>query len=154
MRTNQRIGGLLVLFVAAVALLIGGLRSSQAQGGKPNNNSHDFAVGAFTTMQGHFAFAAQDTTKSVPIGHVVFQDPMGNVTSGPVDCLAVSGINAAITWHDKKDSNTSYTLYVTDGGNASLDMDYADQQCDGTTCTARLAFCLVMNGNIVVNDAQ
>jgi len=66
MRTNRRVAGLLVLFVAAVALLVPNLRRSQAQTG---NSGESFAVGGITTLDGHLAFSAHlNPKKKTPRG--------------------------------------------------------------------------------------
>jgi hypothetical protein len=168
MGTNRRIALLLVLCTAALALLMVGLQRSKAQGGNISNTSHDFAVGAAYTAAGQFSFAAQNAPikNNSPIsrGYVVYQNPLGTVLSGPVDCLDVNGADAQIRWHIAgnptcRDMNgvttgNCFLLDVTDGGNPTLEMDMASQTITGDSsgCSAQGGTNLLVRGNIVVND--
>jgi hypothetical protein len=155
MRSNGRIAGLLVLLVAAGALLVLNLRSSQAQTG---NSGESFAVGGITTLDGHLAFSAHISPKGNIAGHVV-QDSAGISRSGPVTCVTVNNSCATVQWQVKQSDNSGeinqYREFdVTDGGEPTLGMSpdrYTDKGCNNS-CSFSGAFCVPVHGNIVVKD--
>jgi hypothetical protein len=118
----------------------------------------DFAVGGFTLLDGHVAFAAQQNAKGA--GGYVVQDSMGVSRSGPVKCFTVSGNMATIEWEVKHSDNSGEitqhrTFQVTDMGEPMMGMSpdlYLDRMTDNDCGRMDQGGVMPVHGNIVVRD--
>jgi hypothetical protein len=146
--------------LALMIALISGAFTQHASAQTPNS-SKPFAVGGFTTLTEHVAFAAQLNPKTgLPVGHVV-QELANGTNSGKVTCFQPSGSGAAgITFLVDKgpDAGMYRSFYVFDNGEPSMgvspdnyyDCGNQNNNCDVNSCS----FQQIIRGNIVVSLGQ
>jgi hypothetical protein len=162
----SKLAAIAVVPVLALTIaLIGGAFTDKASAQTPNTKK-PFAVGAFTTMFEHVAFAAQQNPKTddplAATGHVVQQLANGT-NSGPVTCFQPSGNAAYITFLVKNngpDAGDYVTFYVMDGGYPMLGVspdtyiDYGNQGSNNcfNTCGNYCPPQMILSGNIVVSN--
>lgn len=152
--------------LAFTIALISGAFTQHASAQTPST-SKPFAVGGFTTLTEHVAFAAQQNPKTTDptaaTGHVV-QELATGTNSGKVTCFQPMGNMATITFYANRgpDAGNFVSFMVVDNGepsavNTSMDMytDYGSQgpqtNCN-TNCSNSCAAQMVLRGNIVVSS--
>lgn len=161
MKTSQNRTKLAALAAAPLLALaiaiIAGTFTQHASAQTPNSNK-PFAVGGFTTVSEHVAFAAQTNPKTLaPTGHVVQELPTGT-NSGAVTCFQPMGNMATISFYVKTgpDAGQYRTFTVVDGGEPKMGVSpdmYADcgnqnSNCGTDNCMAQP----IVRGNIVVSN--
>jgi hypothetical protein len=143
--------------LALTIALIGGAFTQHASAQTPNS-SRPFAVGGFTTLTEHVAFAAQTNPKTgLPLGHVV-QELANGTNSGRVTCFQPSGNMATISFlvDTGPDAGQYVTFIVVDNGEPTLGVSpdmYSDcgpqnGNCGTDMCTSQT----ILRGNIVVSQ--
>jgi len=145
------------LLALAIAL-IGGAFTDKAIAQTPTTNK-PFAVGAFTTLTEHVAFAAQTNPKTnLPSGYVV-QELASGTNSGAVKCFQPSGNMATISFFVNRgpDAGNYVSFIVVDNGEPTMGVSpdmYSDcgnqgsSNCGTSNCMAQT----IVSGNIVVSQ--
>jgi hypothetical protein len=153
----SKLAAIAVVPVLALTIaLIGGAFTDKAMAQQPNSNK-PFAVGGFSTLTEHVAFAAQMNPKTgAPIGHVV-QELATGTNSGKVMCFQTGGNTALITFFVDKgpDAGMYRTFLLGDGGEPSMGIspdEYYECGNQNNNCeTANCTFQPISRGNIVVS---